>query len=115
VFSIMSKTMLNSCISCSKGILLSQERIRCDSCRKWIHVKCISHNSKHYKHELHCNEWFCHVCLASLLPFNHIDDEIEFKNVLFNYATSRPINTFIIKSDSQITPHSIPPYWKYGY
>jgi hypothetical protein len=42
------------------------------------------------------------MCLASLPPFNHIYDNIEFKNVLFNYATGRPINTFIIKSDSQL-------------
>jgi exonuclease III len=97
VFSNMSKIILNSCVLCSRDVLQLQERILCGSCKKWVHSKCTNH-----KYELCCIDWLCQMCLESLLPFNHIEDDTEFKNVLFNYTTGRPINTLIIKNDTQL-------------
>jgi hypothetical protein len=93
----MSKIILNSCVLCSRDVLQLQERILCGSCKKWVHSKCTNH-----KYELCCIDWLCQMCLESLLPFNHIEDDTEFKNVLFNYTTGRPINTLIIKNDTQL-------------
>ena len=58
------------CGVCSKSVANNHRALCCDSCDKWVHMKCNFLNKKTYQ-KLQKDEspWFCINCVKDQLPF----------------------------------------------
>ena len=82
-----------SCLVCSKIVYDNQSGIFCDCCHRWVHLKCTCFTYNEYNNnnnnfyfafikitlkyiELSKNaeDWFCQLCIMTILPFNHLND-----------------------------------------
>ena len=51
----------------------------CDMCQNWINLKCTPFTCEEYIALSSTNkDWFCLVCLPTLFPFNHFEDDTDF-------------------------------------
>ena len=67
------------CNICSGRILSHSRTMTCVLCCNHCHLKCISLNNDDRSDILRdTNWWYCHLCLSSVVPFNHIGDKSEF-------------------------------------
>ena len=67
------------CGICSKGVRSNSKAILCDSCSKWIHIKCAKFPVDQYNNLVKSQEPFsyvCDLCLETNLPFGSIDDDV---------------------------------------
>src|SRR5467141_1958762 len=72
------------CKTCLKLIRSNQCSIFCDSCKNWIHLKCIDlRKSTFLSLGLDSDDWYCLDCMSHIFPFNHYDDEAEFRFELY--------------------------------
>ena len=73
-----------SCGLCLKHILSHSLSLRCSVCFDFVHLNCIPHVNRDdllYTQRL-SNNWICVNCNKNLFPFNHLDEDTEFLNVL---------------------------------
>ena len=74
------------CTVCKFSIRNSHKAILCDICQNWTHLKCTPFTCEEYIALSNTNEdWFCSVCLATLFPFNHFEDDTDFFFALFDF------------------------------
>ena len=53
--------------------------IECNFCHLFYHIKCITLSTEYIQDILaDAQQWICHLCLASIFPFNYIEDDHEF-------------------------------------
>jgi len=72
--------------------------IFCDSCHNWAHLKCSSFTRLEYSAMFKSNDgWFCSTCLASIFPFNHFDNDIDFLFALFDFNSLGNFDTGLLK------------------
>ena len=58
------------CGVCSKPVASNHNALCCDSCDKWVHIKCNFLNKKTYqKLQNDKTPWFCINCVKEQLPF----------------------------------------------
>ena len=78
------------CRVCCKNIRRFQYYVCCNICNSQYHIQCISFSREDYKH-VNESPWYRVKCMASNLPFNHYDDDIEFLNSLsdLRYSTTK--------------------------
>ena len=65
-----------SCFSCHRVLINTHKCVLCSVCGSWYHFSCADLTSSP-----ECN-WFCKTCTTAIFPFNHFEDEFEFKNAL---------------------------------
>ena len=71
--------MNKKCNICSRRILSHSKTMECVLCYNHCHLKCISLNNDERSNILRdTNCWYYHLCLSSVLPFNHTGDDSEF-------------------------------------
>ena len=69
------------CISCQKAVAKNHKAICCDSCNKWIHIKCNYIDKKTYINLQRSNSsWFCINCIKKIIPFSNLSDD-ELKKI----------------------------------
>ena len=58
------------------------------------------------------DDWFCSTCLASIFPFNHFDNDIDFLFALFDFNSQGDFDTHLLKQknfnpffDDPVTSH----------
>ena len=57
--------------------------MQCAVCHNTCHVKCISlHNDERSNILRDANSWYCSLCLVSVFPFNHIEDDSDFSKAI---------------------------------
>ena len=57
---------------CSKTVANNHNALCCDSCDKWVHIKCNFLNKMTYKKLQEGNSpWFCVNCTIDQLPFQY--------------------------------------------
>ena len=73
--------------------------VTCSSCSKHFQTDCNNSNNNNY------DNWICSQCTLSVLPYNHIQNDIEFRNVISdiqginNYAESNLSNIFDLQTN----------------
>ena len=78
-FFFIETNMDKKCNICSGRILSHSKTMKCVLCYNHCHLKCISLNNDERSNILRdTNCWYCHLCLSSVFPFNHIGDDSEF-------------------------------------
>ena len=106
-FSSVAKRESFSCISCNKSVRNNQNLIYCNSCCKWIHLKCSSISKNEFLSLSNdSSDWFCNKCLECIFPFNNFQDDFEFYCCLFNLSSSNKLNASLIKNSQQLTKMS---------
>ena len=71
---------------CKFSVRNSHKAILRDICQNWAHLKCTPFTCEEYIALSNTNEdWFCLVCLTTLFPFNHFEDDTDFFFALFNF------------------------------
>ena len=82
-----------ACSICNKNVTESMKGIRCDTCKKWCHIKCDGTSAAEYENlVLNEDENFVWNCLYCTLKFNH-------ENLAFTLVEDSEIEK-INKSDS---------------
>ena len=75
--------MAEYCLLCRKRLLSHSCVISCCICHEKCHLRCISSNDEELcTIKTDVNQWFCITCVSSALPFNHYEDETEYKDAL---------------------------------
>jgi exonuclease III len=101
--SLVPKNSKCPCITCCKNVNYNQKALYCDSCSKWIHLKCTTLTLNDYAQlATEPSDWFCTKCLSSLFPFNAIEDDFDFLCCLYNLAYSNKPNASLIKNSQQL-------------
>ena len=59
------------CNICNKNVTPSMKAIQCDSCNKWIHIKCNDISAVEYDYFSSTNDDIDWNCLYCTLKFNH--------------------------------------------
>ena len=74
------------CTVCKFSVRNSNEAVLCNMCQNWTHLKCTPFTSEEYIALSNTNgDWLCSVCLATLLPFNHFEDDTDFFFALLDF------------------------------
>ena len=74
----------------------------CDLCRKWQHLKCSLLDVSEYNRISNIkHNWFCFKCLSISLPFNDIENELDYINCIYNNVKGNNMNANIIKNAAQ--------------
>ena len=80
---------MDKCPVCNKKILQHSKHISCCICCYVFHRKCLPlSNEELVSVEDNRTEWFCEICLANSLPFNHIVDDSDFIAALFELSST---------------------------
>ena len=75
--------MARSCATCKGRILQHSIHIKCSICGAIFHRNCLPYfTNDDIQHLSTSSDWICCCCSVSIFPFNHIEDDIEFTNVL---------------------------------
>ena len=75
--------MAEYCLLCRKRLLSHSCVISYCICHEKCHLKCISSNDEELcTIKTDVSQWFCITRVSSALPFNHYEDETEYKDAL---------------------------------
>ena len=70
------------CSVCSKSVASNHNALCCDSCDKWVHIKCNFLNKRTYRQlQKDKSPWFCINCIKDQLPFQsqvNIDQKQQY-------------------------------------
>ena len=90
------------CSVCTKHVLDCQKAVYCSICCKWVHFKCtILDNDEYCRISNSPENWYCSMCLGTIFPFNHIEDNIDFFDCLYCNSKINSINAQIITNPVQ--------------
>ena len=72
---------MDKCPICLKKLQNHSWKIPCKSCGLTYHLKCIALSTEHAEYiKVNIDTWFCENCNSSLFPFNHVENEIDFRS-----------------------------------
>ena len=105
------------CGICQKSVAKTHKAIECDTCKKWIHIKCNYVSEQFYNSLIDENlnenitedektKWVCINCINSNLPFSKLDQKSFFLNSqgIDSYELElENINFNLNKKDKEIT------------
>ena len=98
----------DTCAICRMKFSFKSNKIFCNICCSWFHNKCNSNNVILNTDQL---DIWCTKCVSSIFPFNHLDEDIQFLNCVFDikHNTSsilRSAEQFKICSEFSLTSNS---------
>ena len=73
--------MAKICDICVGSIVINQPYVTCSSRSCYCHIKCLSYPIN-YDTDADKHNWICKTCTQIILPFNHIEDDSEFMDVI---------------------------------
>ena len=94
-----ASTIKYPCGICNKAVANNHHAIQCDSCQKWMHIKCNKLNKKDYR-EFQKNSdksFVCINCLSDIVPFTNMN------NSQFSLSVTKGVN-YLCDADINITP-----------
>ena len=73
------------CNVCNRSVLSHSRVVKCTTCPSVNHIQCLPFfNDDDVTHIVNSNSWSCPQCNTSLFPFNCIEHENEFLNIITN-------------------------------
>ena len=93
----------STCLLCEKKILRHARQVQCTHCKNIFHLKCLALSPDSMNAILEETSWICLVCLGCIFPFNQVDDDSEFIEVLDDFFPSNN-NTLLFLSDNIFQP-----------
>ena len=87
------------CGKCLKHVRDNQNGICCDSCNKWIHLKCSTLKLEQYKKLQENDIWYCKECITNIFPFSTLDNKKLLKE--FDKSTEKIKQNIILIQESQ--------------
>ena len=86
----------NSCYICKKRVLSHAYNLCCSNCKNTAHLNCLPNVSRNDSIYINRNDddWYCINCVQIIFPFNHIEEDSTFLEVLSESwsAYSIPLN-----------------------
>ena len=94
------------CLICRKRVLSHCHYISCAICHSPCHINCLPmvHVTDNIFTERDTNNWYCPVCINSVFPFNHIDDDDRFLDSLAEFQTIPIPVSFASLNDKVFNP-----------
>ena len=95
------------CGGCKKNISFHLQKIMCDTCKSFFHVKCSGTSTRIFLDLKSRNmSWDCTKCLSGILPFSQVDNnelflELENKSNLVNSSPSFSIQCLLDQMPGQ--------------
>ena len=93
------------CSVCKFNVRNNHRASFCDIYQNWTRHKSTPFTSQEYTALSNSSDdWFCSTCLASIFPFNHIDNDTDFffamsstlkVLLILNYLNAKKINYFL--------------------
>ena len=77
--------MALKCRRCRRNILRHSLRAVCSICGESLHIACVPMSRDEYT--VHVNtvaDWICTLCCDDLFPFNHVEDDLSFIDVIMD-------------------------------
>ena len=69
------------CQICTKRVYCCSTVLQCTACKGFFHINCITGLNKQNSLD-YCEHWYCIKCMSSIFPYNHIDNDSEFIDVI---------------------------------
>ena len=86
------------CTVCRFNVHNNHQAIFCDSCHNWTHLGCSPFTRLEYSAmSKSSDDWYCSACLASIFPFNHFDNDIDFFFALYDFNFQGDFDTESLK------------------
>ena len=83
---------------CRFNVHNNHRAIFCDSCHNWTHLGCTPFTRLEYSGMSKSSDrWYCSTCLASIFPFNHFDNDIDFFFALYDFNFQGDFDTELLK------------------
>ena len=80
------------------SIIITGQFSVCDSCHNWTHIGCTPFTRLEYSAmSKSSDDWYCSACLASIFPFNHFDNDIDFFFALYDFNFQGDFDTELLK------------------
>ena len=76
--------MFKNCCICERHVHSHSFYLTCSICHESTHLNCLPLVEKRdpLYTQRHLNNWYCTACVQSILPFNHFNDDDDFKEAL---------------------------------
>ena len=85
--------MSNQCQICHQRMLSHARYLQCTVCQNNYHVNCTTLNLEEKSYLLKDIEtWYCKLCVCSVFPYNHIENNDEFLNTIAKHLWHSGIN-----------------------
>ena len=76
----ISTYTMDNCPTCQRHVLPHAMQVKCSTCHRIYHMKCISLNLNDQSYiQANRNTWYCVSCITTCFPFNHIKNDDTFK------------------------------------
>ena len=76
---------MDNCPTCQRHVLPHAMQVKCSTCHRIYHMKCISLNLNDQSYiQANRNTWYCVSCITTCFPFNHIENDDTFKVEISN-------------------------------
>ena len=90
---------MDNCSTCQRHVLPHAMQVKCSTCHRIYHMKCISLNLNDQSYiQANRNTWYCVSYITTCFPFNHIENDDTFKVEISNLD----IESKDIESPSQL-------------
>ena len=101
----------NKCNICNRKVLSHSYNLRCFSCKNLVHQKCMPQVDRNDLLQISRNhsDWYCSLCVADILPFIHLTDNLEFINAISenkDMADKIPFN-ILMEQQKLFTPFEL--------
>ena len=82
---------------CNKFVRGNHRGIQCNICNFWFHMVYANHTLLSYCKLGNSSEnWYCHICLSSVLPFMSLDESALLENCFNSLTTDASCKLFSI-------------------
>ena len=91
----------NKCNICDKTVAKNHKAIECNTCLKWVHMKCNKLDAEDYTADLNDEnfDFFCINCLSENLPMLKLDDnQFELTTKGIDYPEEIDVNELLLSS-----------------
>ena len=69
------------CQICTKRVHSCSTILQCTACKGFYHINCITGLNKQNARD-YCEYWYCIRCMSCIFPYNHINNDSEFVDVI---------------------------------
>ena len=88
------------CSLCNKVITKHSYRLQCANCKCSYHLNCLNCTREEYQVLKIEADWYCLWCNESILPFNHIEHDVTFRQSLLEFYCT--VHTNVLKDLSNL-------------
>ena len=102
-------SVIKLCNICNRRVHRHSHSLQCSICHSKVHIKCLpcfSVDDPVYSNR-ESNLWYCSLCVKSIFPYNHFDDDDEFKNALCHEYNAPSLSTLEHATNKLLDPFDL--------